>query len=292
MRFVRAPWPLAAVAVVLALTGCGLFGPDARFDEPTLTDAQARQAATSLATTLDDLAARFLVADPATEDLHVVRWEDDADDAAARLSEQFGFLAGGAAFARATADELHRSAARPAPEGADDDVSPVAQIATVETRVAEVEPIGRDDRRADWLRVDIVQDETYTNGETASTSTSYGVAVREGAIVEVRDLSGLLAGPEPASAGPIARQFVEAVLRGDEETVQRHTADEVTDRQLAALRAWLSAAGGFEVAELPAAQLGSRQVAYVVPEHGPLVRFTVDLDGGTALVTWEVLGAG
>lgn len=295
MRSPRVPrlrTALAIGAVALTLAACSLLSRDAHFEESTLTDTQARQAATSLATALDDLAARFLVADPTTENLHVLRWEDNPESATDRLSEHLGLVGGAAAFARATAGELLRTANGTASNDADDDARH-DRVAKVETRVADVEAIGSDGLHADWLRVDIVQDETYENGETASTATTYGLAVREGSIVEVRDLPGLLSGSATGSAAPVVRQFATAVLRGDEAAVDRHTDDETTDQELVGLRAWLAAAGGFEVAELPASQLGSAQVAYLVPERGPLVRFVVTLGGGhrgAALVTWEVVG--
>lgn len=274
----------AVIAVAVAVIAAGgtvaaraLLDRNARFDAPALTDTQARQAATGLATALDDLAARFLVDDPTTERLQVLHWDDDVEGAASRLADQLGLVGGATAFLRANATELERLRDR----------ATDVDLTLVETRVADATLIGLDNEAADWVRVDIAQDETYLDGETSSSLVSYGVAVRGGAIVDVRDGDGLLARSETSSAGPVVRAFVDAVLAGDERALDRHLADEVSDRELTTLRAWLTAAGDLEVAELPAFQMGSLQVAYVVPQRGPLVRFEVTLGS----VTWEIVGA-
>ncbi len=271
----------AAVVVLGMSAGCALLGGDG-LDEPTLTDSAARQAATSFATALDDLGALFLVADPSTERLQVLRWEDDPASATTRIADQLTILATASAFIRASAAELLRRA---------DDGTAV----TVETRVTDAVPLGADETGVDWVRVDIAQDETLEDGEVTSSSTSYGIAVRDGAVVDVRDLQGVVSGDEGSSAASATATFVGAVALGDERVVDQHVdAEQVSDQDVAALRAWLAAAGRYDVTELPAAQLGSMRVAYVVPEHGPLVRFDVVMGAGTrgaALLTWEIVGA-
>jgi len=268
-----------AAVVVLTMSGCALFD-DSGLDEPTLTDAAARQAATNLATALDDLGALFLVGDPATERLQVLRWEDDPDSATERIAEQLAFTSAAAAFVRASACEIRKEAE-------------AGGALTVETRVTEAEPLGTDEDGVDWVRVEIAQDATHDDGQTSSVATSYGIGVLEGVLVDVRDLASALPAANDASAASVTRTFVTAVATGDETVVDRHVdGEQVSDAEVAALRAWLAAAGAFEVAELPAAQLGSVRVAYVVPEHGPLVRFDVHggaARGSTARVTWELV---
>lgn len=263
----------ALIAVGGAIAARGLLDRGARFDQPTLTDTQAHQVATGLATALDDLGARFLVADPSTERLQILHWDDDVDAAERRLAEHLDLVGGASAFVRASVAELERRG----PGG----------VTSVETRVAEAAPIGLDESDADWVHVEIVQDETYDGGETSTSSTRYGVAVRAGAIVDVRHLDGVLAGSETASAS-VVRTFVTAVLAGDERTVERFSS-EASDRELTTLRAWLAAAGDLDIAELPASTLGSLQVAYVVPQRGPLLRFEVT-SSGAPRVTWDVVG--
>jgi len=275
----RAVRVLGAVVVLAMPAGCALLDGDG-LDAPTLTDTAAQQAATSLATALDDLGARFLVGDPATERLQVLRWEDDPAQATARLSEQLSMSRGASAFVRACAHDLERRAE----EGT---------AVTLETRVTQTEPLGTDESGVDWVRVEIAQDETHDDGEVTSTVTSYGIGVADGSVVEVRDLAGVHAGA--TSAAGVTSEFVAAVASGDARHVKdRVDPDVVSDEDVAALRAWLAAAGTYAVAELPAAQAGSLRVAYVVPEHGPLVRF--DVAGGTArgstpTLTWELVGA-
>lgn len=275
---------VAVTATLIAVGGAvaarGLLDRGVRFGDPSLTDTQAHQAATGFATALDDLAARFLVDDPATERLQVLRWDDDVDSAEDRLAEQLDLGPGASAFVRAIATELVRRGPATEPEVA---------VVVIETRVTEATPLGLDELEADWVRVDIMQDETYANGETSSSATSYGIAVRDGAVVDVRGLDGLLARSERSSASPVVSAFVAAVIEGDERSIERHTASGgVSDREIATLRAWLAAAGETYVAELPAATAGALQVAYVVPERGPLVRFEVTLDG-TPRVAWDVI---
>jgi len=275
-RTVALTLALTLVAVGGAVAARQLLDRSPRFTDPTLTETQASQVAAGLATALDDLAARFLVGDPATEHLQVLRWDDDVATAPERFAEHLGMIGDASAFVHANAVELERR-------------RDLGAVTAVETRVVGTTPLGVDDAHADWVQVDVVQDETLDAGQT-STAVSYGVAVRAGAIVDVRDLDGLLTGAS-SSAGPVAEGFVAAVLAGDERAVERHTAQTgVTDRELATLRAWLAAAGDIEVAELPASRMGSLQVAYAVPQRGPLVRFEVTL-GATPQVTWETIGA-
>ncbi|NLF04858.1 MAG: hypothetical protein GX593_07670 [Actinomycetales bacterium] len=275
----RATRALCAVVVLGMSAGCALLDGDG-LDEPTLTDTAAQQAATSLATALDDLGARFLVGDPATERLQVLRWEDDPAQATERLSEQLAMSHGASAFVRACAHDFERR-------------SDAGTAVTLETRVTETEPLGTDEAGVDWVRVEIAQDETHDDGEVTSSATSYGIGVADGSVVAVRDLSGVHA--DQASAAGVTSAFVAAVASGDEGFVEdRVDTEVVSDQDVAALRAWLAAAGEYGVAELPAAQEGSMRVAYVVPEHGPLVRF--DVHGGTArgstpTVTWEIISA-
>jgi len=274
-----APTRAASALAVLALaSGCSLLGGTG-LDEPTLTSAAADQAATNLATALDDLGARFLVDDPSTERLQVLRWEDDPDSAAQRLAEQLALDSSAEAFVRASACEISRRAE-------------AAKAVTVETRVTETELLGTDEEGVDWVRVEIAQDETHDDGEVTSSATSYGLGVREGSVVEVRDLSSALPAAQRASAAGVVGAFVDAVAQGDEGTIDKHLdTDLVSDREVAALRAWLAAAGRFEVVELPAAGEGAVRVAYVVPERGPLVRFDVHggtARGSTAQLSWQL----
>jgi len=272
---------VGAVAVLGVAAGCALLQGDA-LDEPTLSEPAARQAATSFATALDDLGALFLVGDPATERLQVLHWEDDPASATQRIADQLTVFATASAFIRASADELQR-------RGAD------GTVISVETRVTDAVPLGADSLGVDWVRVDIAQDETHEDGVVTSAATSYGIGVRDGAVVDVRDVHGVLSGDENSSAAAVTRAFVGAVALGDERLVARHVdEDHVTEQEIAALRAWLAAAGRYDVTELPAAQLGSVQVAYLVPEHGPLVRFDLARGAGTrgaALLTWELIGS-
>lgn len=272
-------WTTGVVVIAVA-AGCALLPRDNELDEPTLTESAARQAATNLATALDDLGALFLVADPETERLQVLRWEDDPASAASRLAEQLALEGQATAFVRASAEDLRRRA---------DDGTAVS----LETRVTDAVPLGVDDAGVDWVRVDIVQDETDGDGELSSAATSYGIGVREGTVVDVKNLRGVTEGEGRSSAAGVAREFASAVLAGDEQVIAEHVdGEEVTDRDLATLRAWLAAAGAYEVAELPAAQLGSLVVAYVVPERGPLVRFDIALGAGkrgAAKVAWELV---
>lgn len=273
----RAIRALCAVVVLAMPAGCALLDRGG-LNDPTLTDAAAQQAATSFATALDDLGARFLVGDPATERLQVLRWEDEPAQAAARLSEQLMMSQGAAAFVRASAHDLERRAGELA-------------AVTLETRVTEAELLGTDEAGVDWVRVEIAQDETHDDGTVTSTATSYGIGVADGALVDVRDLSGVHA--DASSAAGVTSAFVAAVASGDERFVEERVGSGgVSDEDVAALRTWLAAAGEYAVAELPAAQAGSLRVAYVVPERGPLVRF--DVVGGTArgsapTLTWELV---
>src|SRR5690606_26329784 len=109
--------------------------------------------------------------------LQVLRWEDDPASAADRLAEQLALSGAATAFVRACAEDLRRRAV--------DD-----SAVSLETRVTDAEPLGADALGVDWVRVDIAQDETHDDGEVTSTSTSYGIGVREGAVVDVKDLRG------------------------------------------------------------------------------------------------------
>ena len=257
-------WPrvVAGSAVVALLTACAGDG----LDEPTLSENTVQQVAASFATALDDLGALFLVGDPTTERLQVLRWEDDLDSAPARIEEQLGVRA--EPFLRATAAELLRRAED--------------SVVTVETRVTATEPVGADETGQDWVRVTVAQDEIHADGHTTTTSTRYAIAVREGEVVEVREADGVLEETPPAST---VRDFLQAVQSGDEDAVAGLLAEGVGVPQVAALRAWVAASGGFHVSALPAAQTGDLEVAYLVPARGPLVRFEVV--GGT--LSWEVV---
>ena len=107
-RTVALTLALTLVAVGGAVAARQLLDRSPRFTDPTLTETQASQVAASLATALDDLAARFLVGDPATEHLQVLRWDDDVATAPERFAEHLGMIGDASAFVHANAVELER----------------------------------------------------------------------------------------------------------------------------------------------------------------------------------------